>query len=283
MHSEPQTWLAILGRALSLAILAAGGVLGLRLLHRWSRGAWAPPTGERLRIRLQARPWHPADAGVLLLALLLPALLNSLQAEAPRASSESAQLAPVLIFYCIILAGVAAAGRRTGLGFGHALGISRETLAPSLRAGLVLGLASLPPVILVACFSEWLLQQLGVPLSRQGVFDTLADPGLGLAAQTLLIIIALVVAPLAEEAVFRGVIFPVALRNAGLFRSLLLVNVLFALIHLHLPSFLPLLTIGICLSLGMLASGSLLTPVVMHAIFNGEMLLIFYVWPSLAS
>ena len=33
------------------------------------------------------------------------------------------------------------------------------------------------------------------------------------------------------------------------------------------------------LSLGMLATGSVLTPIVMHAIFNAEMLLLFYAWP----
>jgi hypothetical protein len=52
-------------------------------------------------------------------------------------------------------------------------------------------------------------------------------------------------------------------------------------LHLHAPSFLPLLLVGCALSLGLLLTGSLLTPIVMHAIFNGEMLLLLYTWPSL--
>ena len=42
------------------------------------------------------------------------------------------------------------------------------------------------------------------------------------------------------------------------------------------------ISVNLCLSLGMTATGSLLTPITMHAIFNAEMLLLFHAWPELA-
>ena len=287
MVQTHQEWLHLVGQLLALAALLAGVLLLLRLFWRWRRGTLALATGASVA-RLQARPWQPTDAVLLLLAILLPmtpALLAMLRPSdhTARPPTRAPQFVPYLLYYALLLAGVLVAARRTGLGIGAALGITRETRWPSVRTGLVLGFAMLPPVILTAWLADGLLRWLGLPPSQQAVFTTLADPSLGTAAQALLIFVAVVVAPLAEEAVFRGVVFPALLHSGRLFRALLLVNVLFALLHLHLPSCLPLLAVGLSLSFGMLATGSLLTPAIMHAIFNGEMLLIFYLWPALPS
>ena len=270
-------WLTA-GQSLSVAVLAAGSILLVRLLRQWWRhGAPAGLSRPETLQRLQARAWHPLDAGVLLIAILLPALMN-LYPQAPEPSAR-VQLAPVFLYYAVLLAGVAAAARHTRQTAGALLGISRQAWAPAARAGLVFGLATLPAVLLIACLTELVLQGLGLPSARQAVFDTLSDPGVGLVAQGLLALLAVAVAPLAEESIFRGLLLPVALRSGRPWRAVLLVNLLFALLHLHLPSFLPLLCAGTCFSLGMRSTGSLLTPLIMHAIFNGEMLLLFYAWP----
>jgi len=282
MHFMLQACPAAAGQAVSAAILVAGFIMSLRLFGRWRHDTLSRHAIDAAVRRLQARPYQSLDAGVLLLALLLPTLLNCIRHREPPASA-AVQVGPALLYYAIILGGVLAAARRAGIDVYSAIGITRATLRPAAKAGLVLGLATLPPVILTAWLSEWALQQMGVPFSRQAVFDTLADPNLGAATQALLVVVAVAAAPLAEEAVFRGILFPAALGNRGLIRALLLVNILFALLHLHLPSFLPLLVVGFCLSLGMLTTGSLLTPIIMHAIFNGEMLLLFYAWPAMAS
>ena len=287
MHHIPREGLLVAGQSLTLALLLAGAILFLRLLWQWRCGTC--PLFTRASVaRLRARSWQLADIVVLLLAIMLPMAPTLLaifdpSGDATMPPPTTVQLAPYFLFYALILAGVLLAARRTGMGVGAALGITRATLGPSMRTGFVLGLAMLPPVILTAWLTEWALRGLGIPPGRQAVFDLLADPRVGAVTQALLVLVAVVAAPFAEEAVFRGVVFPAVLRNRRLFGSLLLVNALFALLHLHPPSFLPLLTVGIYLSLGMLATGSLLTPIVMHAIFNGEMLLIFYAWPTLAS
>ena len=275
------------GQILSLALPIAGVLLFVRLLWQWRCGI-RPLISRTSVARLRARPWHATDTMLLLLALLLPmapALIAILKPScaATAATPGAQQLVPYILYYAMILAGVLLAARRTGMGVGAALGITRETLWSSLRTGFELGLATLPPVILTAWLVEGARRWLGIPPERQAVFDTLSDPNLGAVTQALLVFVAVVVAPFAEEVVFRGMVFPTVLRKRQLFGALLLVNVLFALVHLHLPSFFPLLAVGLCLSLGMAATGSVLTPIIMHAIFNGEMLLIFYVWPTMAS
>jgi membrane protease YdiL (CAAX protease family) len=287
MYHTSREWLHAGGQLLALALPVAGALFCWRLSRQWRRATF--PLALRASVaRLRARPWRPAEAVLLLLALLLPMAPALLSIGRPlnRATAttpDAPQFVASLVFYALVLAGVLVAARRTGFGIGAALGITRETRWPAVRTGVVLGCAMLPPVILASWLAEGALRWLGVPLSRQAVFDTLGDPNLRATTQALLIFVAVVAAPIAEEAVFRGVVFPTVLGNRRLFGALLLVNVLFALLHLHPPSFLPLLTVGLCLSLGMLATGSLLTPMIMHAIFNGEMLLIFYMWPTLAS
>ena len=103
-----------LTQMLSIVFLIAGGILFLRVLERWRCGAWPRPSIETSIRRLQARPWQPLDAVVLLLAILLPTLLNGIQPAGVLPASV--QIAPALLFYGIILGGVLAAGQRTGLG-----------------------------------------------------------------------------------------------------------------------------------------------------------------------
>lgn len=268
---------------LSSALPLAGILLGLGLFRRWHRGAYDQTLRTNVA-RLRARSWLAADALLLLFAIMLPmisAVLTWFQQDtsAGPAQTDMRQLVPYMVYYGLLLLGVGMAAQRTSLGIAAVLGISRDSCWPAIRTGVILGLAMLPPVLLTAGLADSICQWLGTPPSRQAVFDVLNAPDLNVMVQASLFFMAVVAAPLVEEAVFRGILLPLILRTRGWMVALLLVNVLFALLHLHAPSFLPLLAVGVCLSLGMLATGSVLTPIVMHAIFNAEMLLLFYAWP----
>ena len=79
---------------------------------------------------------------------------------------------------------------------------------------------------------------------------------------------AVVLAPVIEECLFRGVFFTV-LRDAGFRRLGLVVSgVVFGAIHLNLTAFLPLTVFGLVQALLYERSGSLLTPIVVHCLFN---------------
>jgi membrane protease YdiL (CAAX protease family) len=83
-----------------------------------------------------------------------------------------------------------------------------------------------------------------------------------------IILLAVAIAPVAEELAFRGYLYGVIKRFFGAVPALLLSGILFALIHLNLPSFFPLLVLGWVFALAYELSGSLLVPMTMHALFN---------------
>ena len=89
---------------------------------------------------------------------------------------------------------------------------------------------------------------------------------------------AVIVAPVAEEIVFRGYIYGVIRRYGGRFPALLTSSLLFAAIHVHLPSMLGLGILAIILCLLYERTGSLWAPITMHACFNATTIaaLIFF-------
>lgn len=79
---------------------------------------------------------------------------------------------------------------------------------------------------------------------------------------------AVIVAPVAEEMIFRGYLYPVGKRYFGSFFSAMVTAALFAVLHGHAASIPALFTLALCLALSYERSGSLLVPMVMHAVFN---------------
>src|SRR4029077_11324988 len=90
----------------------------------------------------------------------------------------------------------------------------------------------------------------------------------------LIIILAVAVAPLAEELVFRFFIYGVLKRYFGMLVALVINALLFAAVHQHLPSFGPLFVLGACFTLAYEWSGSILVPMTMHSLFNSVNLVV---------
>ena len=82
------------------------------------------------------------------------------------------------------------------------------------------------------------------------------------------IVMAVAVAPLAEETIFRGYLYPVVKKYLGPLLSALITAALFAALHGHLASEPALFTLAVCLTLAYEKTGSLLVPMIMHAVFN---------------
>ncbi len=58
--------------------------------------------------------------------------------------------------------------------------------------------------------------------------------------------------------------------------AIIVVSMLFALIHAHLPALVPLFIVAVGCNLAYIHSESLIVPITMHALFNGINLIIFY-------
>jgi len=76
-------------------------------------------------------------------------------------------------------------------------------------------------------------------------------------------------APLGEELFFRGLVFPAVRARWGTVAGVMISGAMFALVHFEISVFVPFWGIGMLFALSYHRSGSLWTPVIAHAIFNG--------------
>ena len=122
----------------------------------------------------------------------------------------------------------------------------------------------MPPVILTV----WII---GTLVGDQGGSNPLLelvfrsrDP----LAQFLLAITAVVLAPLFEEVVFRGVLLPVLGNVLGRGWGVIISALVFAVAHLSIGELPPLLVLGLGLAMLRLSTGRLFPCVVMHSLWN---------------
>ena len=76
-------------------------------------------------------------------------------------------------------------------------------------------------------------------------------------------------APLFEEIIFRGILLPTLARDFGKIAGIIVSAFIFALAHLSLGEMPPLFVLGLGLGITRIASGSLLSSVIMHSFWNG--------------
>lgn len=241
----------------------------------------ASPRGLREHAqRLAGLLRPPADtvaAALVLLVTFLPALLQLFAPETPRTAPTArewveGQSVYALAAGCVIWLAVSFSGHPAAELFGL-------RVFPPLRAlwrGFRYGLAAVLPVLLVLLGISWVAFRFGATPARQEIFDAFSDVSLPLWARGFLLFSTVMLAPVYEEALFRGLLFPALLRGQRTCRgAMLLCGLAFALIHLNAALLLPLLLLNCLLCAGYCATGSLLTPIAMHMTFNGVNLLIW--------
>jgi uncharacterized protein len=120
-----------------------------------------------------------------------------------------------------------------------------------------------------------LLERLGIEPVAQSAVEALRSAGQG-PGLLAFVLVTVVVAPLGEELLFRGVLYP-AIKHAGFPRLAWWgTSVLFAAIHFNLPIFLPLLVLSLLLIWLYEQTDNLLAPLTAHALFNAANLVIFF-------
>lgn len=151
-----------------------------------------------------------------------------------------------------------------------------------LRAGIVVGVVALVASYAVNAVLVMVLDT-AEPVRQQLLVDALRG-GVALAVAA---VIAVVVAPLTEELVFRGVLFRSLADRFGVGAGVVLSAAVFSLVHLEVlwsqPAALAgLFVIGAVLAAGYHRTGSVLVPVVGHAVFNAVSLSLAFVAQRLA-
>ena len=108
---------------------------------------------------------------------------------------------------------------------------------------------------------------LGGPSNRQNIVE-LFNGSQSLEQRVFIIILAVAIAPIVEEFVFRFFLYGIVRQYLGRSVGLVVNSLLFAAVHAHIPSAAPLFVLGSCFTLAYQWSGSILVPMTMHALFN---------------
>jgi len=165
--------------------------------------------------------------------------------------------------------------KRQGIDWRDAIGLRNENLKKSLRfAVLVLG-----PTLLVVLglqqLSALALEKMGWLAEDQRTIDLIANTK-SWWLRGYLMFFAVVLAPVAEEFIFRGVLFPFIKQLGWPKLAWFGVSFLFALIHVNAPTFVPLFVFALVLTWLYQKTDCLLAPMVAHSLFNSTNLLILY-------
>jgi len=148
-----------------------------------------------------------------------------------------------------------------------AFGLRESSPSRAMLMGAVFFIAVQPPLLALATLRDWFCRIFGIRISVQDlVLQLMATDSRQLIV--VLSVFAVLVAPLCEEMFFRGLAYPALKQRWGMPVAISIVSMLFALIHLHVPSLPLLLALAVGLTLAYEYTGSLLTPITMHALFN---------------
>ncbi len=203
-------------------------------------------------------------AGVLSSWFLLMAGIGF--ARGPRPMSDSGLLQSALLFG-IIVAAIALFLRSRKIPVLRLLGLRAVPPLRALGLGAFFFVAAYP---LVRLCTILMAQWLGQHAESQEIikFFTQAVSGGNPGQVWLLVAAAALVAPVVEEILFRGYFYGVLRRYLGPVAAVFLSAAFFAVIHVNLLSLVPLFVLAVCFALAYEATGSLLVPMTMHALFN---------------
>ena len=192
---------------------------------------------------------YAATWGVLLAGTTIPALLR-------RAPAEPASAPPHFVLFAAaipLVAGLAIASYiahpHPGLRWRDVLGVRTGPLrsAALLACGFLAGLAASVPVLGLAALSQSLLGLVGLAPDPQRAILRLLDPATPPAALAALVAGAVLIAPPAEEILYRALLFGGLAAQGRPVRAAVLSSLFFAALHGSVSLVLPLFALALCL------------------------------------
>jgi len=249
----PESLQSLMPIALAVGLLLTAGMASL-LFFFLRHQETVPPWRVQLATSANASPWQWRD---LLNLLFLVAIAQIACVALPTSFLLSA-----LAFPGVVILGMAWLARRKLRPFG--VPIRGRAL---MGQALLRWLAILPILWFCAFLWQLLLKGFGIEPDLQDTIRLFIDND-SLVQRGVFIFLAVVVAPLAEEGLFRGILQPLLIRRFGTLMGLTLTALGFAALHANLGAFVSLAIFSVALSLATARTGTLWVPVLMHALFN---------------
>jgi membrane protease YdiL (CAAX protease family) len=161
-----------------------------------------------------------------------------------------------------------------------AFGLRGPDLGKSLLLAAIVFPVALLMVWLLQLVSGIVLEQIGFPLENQRAVEMF----LGLKSFWVRVsfgIFAVVIAPVAEEFVFRGMLYPFVKQLGSPRAALFGVSAIFAAIHNDAGTLVPLFALALALTWLYETTDNLLAPIAMHSLFNATNLIALYFLPQI--
>jgi membrane protease YdiL (CAAX protease family) len=259
--------------AAAAALLAVGLVCDLYLLF-FLRKRLQSSIRAKPFFQVEAKPWTVHDLllatsvlvfvfamgnGLLMLGLKL--------ARIDEAETACWFLAVNMLLYAASLLGFVGFFRQRRIDWRLEFGFRCDSRFGAMAFGGLLFFAALPPLAGVFAIYQTLCRLTVVANTPQPIVEQFiaADSAVVVG---LISVFAIAVAPVFEEFFFRGFAYPALKQRWGTWKALAIVSTAFALVHLHPPSLGPLFALALGLGVAYELTGSLLTPITMHALFN---------------
>ncbi len=218
---------------------------------------------------LTEKPWKLEALMRFLLGVFAFMTVGSLALKLlPETGSSLPRLVlNTLVFHVGVLVVTGVFVREHGLtwseAFGWGEGNARRVVMPALLATAGI----LPLSWLLASVSAQVMTSFKTEPVQQATVQAL-QTSVSTTERAVFGAIAILFAPLVEEILFRGILYP-AIKRLGFARTALwLTTVLFALSHANTMTFLPLVLLSLLLTWLYERTGNLLAPILTHATFN---------------
>jgi len=157
--------------------------------------------------------------------------------------------------------------RQHGTGFLEALGFRGPRLTQAILAAMAMTLFILPVAWWLQGISIGIWTRLGWPPEEETAVALIAGAQ-SLWLRIYLAFFAIILAPVAEEFIFRGMLYPLVKQLGSRRCAWFGVNAIFALVHLDLGALVPLFVLALALTWLYERTDNLLAPIAAHSLFN---------------
>ena len=234
---------------------------------------------------LTHKPWNPESLlwlGCALMLALAPgaAVAGLFEDDSVSQMAANVTVLPVAIFFSVVVwFQVNRHFYQSPIGLADTFGFNHRNTGRCLLLGLATGLGLVLIAMALALVTSLLIQALGDQAEPQKLVTLIAEEAAKpdqTGALVFFVVMAAVVAPVVEEILFRGILYP-AIKQIGYPRIAAIgTAILFALFHVNLLTFASLTAVA----LGLIAlyefTDNLLAPIVAHAVFNASNLTMLF-------
>lgn len=162
------------------------------------------------------------------------------------------------------------------------LGVSLRSFLKNLKVGIISYVGFLPILTLIFAVVITVLQITGYEQPPSPVLEIFYEESRPALLMVMTILVA-VIGPVAEELFFRGFAYPAVKKRFGIKIAITAVSVIFAMLHMNVVAFFPIVALGILLAYLYEKTGSLIPSIAVHILHNSIILFLAYLYKTLGA